>query len=117
MQKNILEILFLILGSSAISVIINNLFLRKKTNVEIESIIVKNYKDIVSDLKSELERIKIQVDDLSRKEQLYIENSNLLLRDKVELSKRVSQLEKDNVYLHEENRKLKQHIQKLENNG
>ena len=79
----------------------------------IESLVVNNYREIVDDLRQEITRMKDRISDVEKKERLYIEQSNLLIKDKQELSIRILQLEKDNKYLFEENVKLKKALQDL----
>lgn len=113
MNLDTIELLGLVLGSSTVTVIVTSFFNRNKTKAEIESIVVDTYKDMVSDLRSELTRIKLQIVELNNKEMLYIENSNLLLKDKTELSKRISVLESENKELVKENVEFKSQIKEL----
>lgn len=109
----VLKIVFILLGSTVLTALINAWFNRKKTNAEIESLVVNNYREIVDDLRQEIVRMKDRISDVEKKERLYIEQSNLLIKDKQELSIRILQLEKDNKYLFEENVKLKKALQDL----
>lgn len=90
------EIFGIIFSSSAVGIVVTALLNRRKNKAEIESIVVDTYKDIVNDLRGEISRMKDQIQTLQSKELLYIENSNLLLKDKMELSNRVLHLEKEN---------------------
>jgi hypothetical protein len=65
-------------------------------------------------MSKELDRTIQRIDDLEKKEALFIQNSNLLLKDKLELTGRVLKLETDNRLLHAENKKLKEKIDALE---
>jgi len=114
-QELFLQILALLSGSSILVAFVNALFNRRKISAEIETHVVKNYKDIVIDLRDELKRLQERVDQMQAKESLYIEQANLLIKDKSELALRVFQLEKDNKYLHSENQKLKDIIEKYKN--
>lgn len=113
--KTFLEILALVLGSSAIAALVNAWFNRKKVAAEVETMVVSNYQKIVEDLQDEIKRLKLRVDEMDSREKLYIEQANLLLKENHELSLRVFQLEKDNKYLHEENQKLKKIINNIKN--
>jgi|688.fasta_scaffold567167_1 hypothetical protein len=104
----------LIATSCAIAgALINSFFGKKKQNAEIEGMIVTNYQKILEDLRLEVGRLRDRIGEVEAKELLYMEQSNLLLRDKQELSIRILQLEKDNKYLFEENQKLKKALTEL----
>jgi len=108
-----MHIVIAVLSSSVITALINYYFSRRKTDTEIESLVVKNFEIIVERLTKEVDRNSLQIAQLEAKEKLYIENSNLLMKDKIELSNRVLKLEQGNRELHEENKNLKKQVDKL----
>lgn len=111
--SQVINILGIILGSSVFTAVITFFLSRRKNNAEIDHIIITNYSAIVEDLRSEITRMKERLSEVEAKEKLYIEQSNLLIRDKQDLSLRIFQLEKDNKYLFEENVKLKKALQDI----
>lgn len=108
-----ISIIIAVLSSSVITALINYYFSRKKSDTEVESMAIKNFETIVERLTKEVDRNTHQIALMEAKEKIYIENSNLLMKDKIELSNRVLKLEQGNRELHEENKSLKIQVDKL----
>lgn len=58
-----------ILGSSIMAVIVTHILGRKKAQVEIESLIVNEYKNLVDDLREEVSSLRARMDTYSQREE------------------------------------------------
>lgn len=112
-MESLLQILIVVLGSSAAGATINALLNKRKTKAQIENIIIQNYHTIIEDLQQEVVRMKEKILEMEQKEQSYSEQTSLIIVEKQALAVRITQLEKDNKFLLSENSKLKKVVIEL----
>jgi len=102
-----------LISCGGVGTLISYLFNRRKNKGELESIIYANYELIITRLGKEVDRNSEKLLQMEAREKLFIENTNLLMKDKMELSGRVLKLEESNKILHSENMSLKKSIDQL----
>lgn len=101
-------------GSSLLTAFVSNYFLRKKFEAEAESIITKNYRDLIVELREEInsyrEQLKIFDEEKTKIELGYLKKFNTLMENVISLTEKVGQLENENY-------KQKTKIEQLEKNN
>lgn len=101
-------------GSSLLTAFVSNYFLRKKFEAEAESIITKNYRDLIVELREEInsyrEQLKIFDEEKTKIELGYLKKFNTLMENVISLTEKVGQLENENC-------KQKTKIEQLEKNN
>lgn len=103
----VLPVLIAMMGSSVITGVVLWLLNRGKDKVDTAQKIVEMYDTLLDELRNNLKFTKEEVAELRRRETAYVENSSLLLKDNIELRKRVEVLEKENALQKQELRQLR----------
>lgn len=102
-----------LLGGSGVTSVITFILNRNKNKAETESVVVKMYNSLAQDMREELKRMRDEIDALRKKEILYLEQSNMLMKDKDLMRERVRKLEEINNSLKEERKQLHEEIAEL----
>lgn len=104
MNKDGFLIIAAIISSNVLLEVVKSWIFFRKNTAEVGQItatsdhnIVKMYQSIVADLKDEVNRLKLEVDDVRQNESLWIERYNQLAQSNFKLIVRIEALEKEYV--------------------